>query len=43
MPRYLVALCAALATAVPAAAAPPAGSWKMAIALNEGAVEITAG
>jgi hypothetical protein len=35
MPRVVVALCAALVSAATVAAAPPAGSWKMAIALGE--------
>ena len=35
MTRFPVAVCVAALLAVPAAAAPPAGSWKMAIALGE--------
>lgn len=35
MPRLPVAACATLLFAATATAAPPAGSWKMAIALNE--------
>jgi hypothetical protein len=35
MPRFLAAVGAALALALPAAAAPPAGSWKMVVAFGD--------